>query len=72
MSDQFSIKVKDFVLDKYGVKRVLQSDGVSSALQANAGNVGNGVIKQTFVGYDRVHVLVATGEKIAKDTGEKK
>ena len=63
MGKDYTVEVKDFKLDRSGIRQILQSDGVSSALQANAGNVGNGVIKQTFVGFDRVHVLISTGEK---------
>ena len=55
MSDYKIVKVE---LNKSGVKKVLQSDGVMSALKADADKVGNGQMFANFVGYDRCHVLV--------------
>lgn len=55
MSDYKIVKVE---LNKSGVKKVLQSDGVMSALKAEADKVGNGQMFANFVGYDRCHVLV--------------
>ena len=55
MSDYKIAKVE---LNKSGVKKVLQSDGVMSALKAEADKVGNGQMFANFVGYDRCHVLV--------------
>lgn len=55
MSDYKIVKVE---LNKSGVKKVLQSDGVMLALKADADKVGNGQMFANFVGYDRCHVLV--------------
>lgn len=51
-------KIEKVELNKSGVKKVLQSDGVMSALKAEADKVGNGQMFANFVGYDRCHVLV--------------
>ena len=63
MAEKTGFKVKDFKLNRSGIKTILQSDGMADALAANAANVGTGTVEQTFVGFDRVHVLVSTGEK---------
>lgn len=51
-------KIEKVELNKSGVKKVLQSDGVMSALKAEADKAGNGQMFANFVGYDRCHVLV--------------
>lgn len=51
-------KVEKIVLNGSGVKSLLQSDDVMSALEANADKVGNGQIYANYVGFDRCHVLV--------------
>lgn len=66
MSEKTGYKVKEFKLDRAGVGKILKSDGVKAALVENAGNVGNGNVITSFVGFDRVHVLVGTGEEIEK------
>ena len=51
-------KVEKIRLISSGVRKLLQSDEVMSALKDNADKVGNGKIYSDFVGFDRCHVLV--------------
>lgn len=51
-------KVEKIKLNSNGVRKLLQSDGVMTALKDNSDKVGNGKIYADFVGFDRCHVLV--------------
>lgn len=50
------IEVKKVVLNRGGVRKLLQSDETMKALKENAGAIGE--IETNFVGYDRCHVIV--------------
>lgn len=50
------IEVKKVVLNRGGVRKLLQSDETMKALKENAGVIGE--IETNFVGYDRCHVIV--------------
>lgn len=62
MSDK--IKVEEFKLDRSGIRKVLQSDEMMSALKSYAGEVGTGEVDMEFVGFDRAHVLVRSDEDV--------
>ena len=67
MSEKDGYKVTEFKLDTRGIRKILQSSEMKSALQQNAGNVGTGEVLFVLNGFDRAHVLVATGEEIKDD-----
>lgn len=60
MSD--GIKVDEFKLDRSGIRKILQSSEMTSALESFAGSVGTGEIDMEFVGFDRAHILVRSDE----------
>lgn len=51
-------KVEKIVLNRSGVRKLLQSDGVMSTLRSYSDKVGSGEVYADFVGFDRCHVLV--------------
>lgn len=55
-----------FVLDRSGVREVLRSDMMMSAVKASA--VAEGEIDTSFVGFDRVQVIVKQGDGDADRT----
>lgn len=67
MSEKTGYKVEKFTLDRQGIGKILQSAEMKAGLQQFAGQVGTGQALMTINGFDRAHVLVATGEKIKDD-----
>lgn len=55
-------KVTEFKLDRSGIRKILQSDGMLAALEESASAVGTGEVETQFVGFDRVHVLVRSND----------
>lgn len=49
-------EVEKVVLNRSGVRKLLQSDETMKALKDNAGVIGE--IETNFVGFDRCHVIV--------------
>lgn len=59
------VEVKKVVLDRSGVRKLLQSDDVMKTLKDNANIVGE--IDTNFVGFDRCHVIVKDENNAYRD-----
>lgn len=61
------IEVSKVVLDRSGVRKLLQSNEVMGALKDNAGIIGD--IDTNFVGFDRCHVIVKDENNAYRENG---
>ena len=59
------VEVKKVVLDRSGVRKLLQSDDVMKTVKDNANIVGE--IDTNFVGFDRCHVIVKDENNAYRD-----
>lgn len=59
------VEVKKVVLDRSGVRKMLQSNEVMEILKDNANVVGD--IDTNFVGFDRCHVIVKDENNAYRD-----
>ena len=62
---RMKVEVKKVVLDRSGVRKLLQSDDVMKTLKDNANIVGE--IDTNFVGFDRCHVIVKDENNAYRD-----